>query len=226
MVVIASAAESMLRRARQGLQGKFAIHEVTHHSALVTSMAKLKPEFLLLDVDLPRLGSVRGVPAIQRLNPQTAIIVLTSAVDEREGVWALKAGARGYCSKDIGSALLRKAMERIQDGEIWAGRKIVSNFLDELASLTALRQRDSTGRIGKSFQRLSSRQREIAHLVAAGASNRQIAHRLDVREKTVKAYLTAIFLKLGLSNRLQLALLVTEYAGLSRMPSRFSRATG
>ena len=104
-------------------------------------------------------------------------------------------------------------MERVQEGEIWAGRKVVSRLVDELTSNVAGRDRETPVKSSKTLGGLSSRQREIACLVGGGDSNREIANRLSITEKTVKAYLTAIFQRLGLSSRVQLALFVAESAG-------------
>src|SRR5262249_35443051 len=126
------------------------------------------------------------------------------------GVTALKAGVRGYCHSNVAPGLLRRAVDRVQDGEIWAGRKVLSKLVDDLASHVGVRDVETPARWIGELDRLSSRQQEIARLVSGGASNREIANHLRITEKTVKGYLTAIFQKLGLSRRVQLALLVTE----------------
>ncbi len=212
LVLVASSVEPVRSRLRRGVAERFAVREVTHRAALVRSMANLKPDVLLLDLSLARLGGLKSIPAIQRLNPRTRVIVLTRKLDEREGMFALKAGARGYCRSNIAPALLKRAVERIQDGEIWAGRKLVSSFLDELASIMARRQPGMRAESARRWDQLSLRQRETARLVGGGASNREIATRLKITEKAVKAHLTAIFRKLGLARRLQVALFVAENA--------------
>ena len=155
VVLIATSSEKARRRWRRGLQEKFAVHEVAHQPTLIRSMADVKPAVLLLDVSLPRLGGVASVRAIQRLSPQTAIVVLTSRPHEKGGILALKAGSRGYGNSNIAPSLLRKAVEKIQGGEIWAGRKIVSIVLDELTTVTARRQKRSRAKPGSGFDRLT-----------------------------------------------------------------------
>ena len=210
VILIASSDEAMRRRWRRAVAQRFAVSEVPHWPGLVRSMADLKPELLLLDRSLPRLGGVRGVAAIRGLSPQTRIVVLTRNLDEREGVTALKAGVRGYCHSNLAPGLLQRAVERVQEGEIWAGRRVLSRLVDDLASHVGVREVETPARWIGELDRLSSRQQEIARLVSGGASNREIASHLGITEKTVKAYLTAVFQKLGLSRRVQLALLVTE----------------
>lgn len=136
MILIASADAGVCRQWSLGLRDDFAIHEVSKRAELERTMTHSKPAVLLLDSDLPRLDKVKGVSTIQRLSPSTKIILLTSAHDERKAVSALKAGAKGYCNKQIEPSLLRKAVNVVQKGEIWVGRKTISRLLAELVSLT------------------------------------------------------------------------------------------
>lgn len=187
------------------------VHEVAEQAMLERTMADLKPAILLLDLALPRLGRVAGVPTVQQLSPETKIVLLTDAPDEREGISALKAGARGYCNKNIDSpGLIVKAVETVQNGEIWVGRKVVSHLLEELAARTKRGQKGSPPKWESRLDSLTPREREVAHLIGDGATNKEIASRLNVTQRTVKAHLTAVFRKLGISNRLQLALLLAR----------------
>ena len=164
-----------------------------------------------------RLNGVEGVSAIQRLSPRTKIVVLTSAPDEREEIAALKAGAKGYCDRDIAPPLLEKAVQRVQKGEVWIGRKVISSFIEELAGLTYGRETATPGERRRTLKLLTSRELEVAYLIGFGARNREIANRLKVAERTVKAHVTSIFRKLSLSNRSQLTLFVAK---LGRAPVR------
>jgi DNA-binding NarL/FixJ family response regulator len=192
-----------------------AIHEVAERAALERSMATLNPAVLLLDLALPHLG-IEGVPTIQRLSPSTQIVLFSSSPDEKEAISALKAGARGYHSRDIAPYLLRKAVQLVRKGEIWVGRNVIPHLLKELTSLTERRKPDAPAGPDGRLDRLTPREREITHLIGNGASNKEIASQLEVTEKTVKAHLTAIFRKLGLSDRLRLALFVSEHSRMSR----------
>jgi DNA-binding NarL/FixJ family response regulator len=179
-------------------------------------MANLKPAILLLDLALPGLGGVEGVPAVQRVSPLTSIILMTSTPNDREGLAALKVGARGYCSHGMDPALLRKAVMVVVKGEIWVARNVFAPLLEELTSLTERRHKEFPPNLDTRLDRLTPREREIAQLIGGGASNKEIAGRLNITEATVKAHLTAIFRKLGLSDRLGLALFVTEYNRVTR----------
>ena len=141
---------------------------------------------------------------------------MTSTSNDREGLAALKAGARGYCNLDMDPQLLKKAVSVVVKGEIWVARNVFAPLLEELTSLTERRHKEFPPNLDTRLDRLTPREREIAQLVGGGASNKEIAGRLNITEATVKAHLTAIFRKLGLSDRLGLALFVTEYNRVSR----------
>src|SRR6266550_2189102 len=116
---------------------------------------------------------------------------------------------RGYCSRKSEPALLRTAVERVRGGEIWVGRSVTGHLLEELAAVSRPRAPDAAKRLAG----LTRRERE---LVAAGASNKEIAERLSIAERTVKAHLTSIFRKLGVSSRLHLAVYALDEQGLGQ----------
>lgn len=210
MVLIASRKTAECRAWRKTLQGMCAIREVGDRGTLERNLISLKPAMLLLDSALPKLGGVGAVRAIQQLSLTTKIVVLTSTTDEKEAIAALKAGARGYCNMNIDRDLLRKAVEVVQKGEIWVERKLVTRLLEEIAFVAEDRWKHSPAKLERGLNPLTPRQREIAQLVGSGASNKEIAARLEVTERTVKAHLTAIFRKVGLPDRLRLALFVAK----------------
>ena len=218
LVLIASGVAGLRKRWRQAVQGPFAVHEVTERGSLERSLTNRRPVAVLLDLQLPELDGVGGVAALQRLRPPTKIVLLTSHPDEREGIAALKAGARGYCDREITPVLLGKALDVVQKGEIWVGRKLIPHLLEELTALTE-QQKDTPAELDSRLDRITPREREIVHLLSAGASNKEIAKKLNVTERTVKAHLTAVFRKLGISGRLQLALFVLEHSRLAGPPA-------
>jgi two-component system NarL family response regulator len=201
---------------RQGVQGLASV-EVTDHAQLLCTLTPRSPAVLLLDLDLLHLGGMGGVPGLTALQPATKIVVLTDHPDEKEGLAALKMGVKGYCDRAIAPALLGKALEAVQNGEVWVGRKLTSHLLEELSALTeALGEPISPPDIDRRLERLTPRERAIVAELSAGSSNKDIAQKFAVTERTVKAHLTAVFRKLGISGRLQVALFMLE-------PSRSAR---
>lgn len=218
LVMIASAMADLRKRCRQALSNGYSIHESADRGDLERGIVGHRPAAVLLDITLPGLGGASGIASIQKLRAAVRIIVLTEAPDEREGIAILKAGARGYCQRDIDIVLLEKATHVVLKGEIWVGRKLIPHLLEELTVLTEQRRRDAPGRSDERLKRVTPRERQIVDLLSVGASNKEIAKRLNVTERTVKAHLTAIFRKLGLSGRLQLALFALEHGRSAREP--------
>lgn len=168
------------------------------------------------------LGGLERLRTIRALSPATRTILLVDSPDDASAVHALKEGARGYCSRGTDPGLLIRAVRLVREGEIWVGRKVILQLVEELAALHGPRAGRGDGRL----RRLTPRERQISSLIAAGASNKEIADRLAITERTVKAHLTNIFQKLGLSGRLHLAIFALE----ARLPesdqSPIDRADG
>lgn len=217
VVLVASAAVALRRRWRQAIEARYDVLEAADRIALDRALTARKPVLVLLDLALPEMDGVAGVVRAQRLQPMTRLVLLTGAPDEREGIVALKAGARGYCDRDIEPALLAKAVDVVLKGEFWVGRKLIPHLLEELAA-AAEEQRAASVERDHRLERVTPRERQIVELLSAGASNKEIAKHLNVTERTVKAHLTAIFRKLGISGRLQLALFALEHSRRVRPP--------
>lgn len=214
MVLIASASPHMVRRWSRSLKGDFVTHGVEDAAALDQVMAIIKPPVLLLDLALLRNGRMRTIGSLKELSAATKIIAFTTAPNDTEGISVLKSGARGYCRRNINSTLLKKVVKLVQKGEICAGRKLISPLIDELTSLLKRRRKRSAASCDDRLDALTSRQREIVGLIGRGARNKEIANQIHMSEKTVKAHLTAIFRKVGVSNRFRLALFVNEHSQL------------
>jgi two-component system nitrate/nitrite response regulator NarL len=210
-VLLASPVEARRKQWRQGLKTIAAVHEVSDLTDLQRNLTSLKPAVLLLDLTLPDVHGMKDITAVQQLSPSTKIILLSKSPHEDEGTSMLEVGIKGYCNVDIDPGLLKKAVQMVQKGEIWIGRKFISQLLDTLVSLTEKQRAKSTPQLDESFDRLTPREREIVQLLGNGASNKEIASALNVTEKTVKAHMTSIFRKLGISDRLHLALFVNGY---------------
>jgi two-component system nitrate/nitrite response regulator NarL len=207
-VLVASPGAEVRDRLRERLADVYATQEVSHWEALDKSISSSEPAVVLVDVDLLHSGGISEIAAIRRLSRKARIIVLSGSPNDAEGVAVLKAGARGYCERRIEGPLLRKAVDRVREGEIWAERRLIPLLVEQYAL-----HGEGAEPVGGSDRRLAlltRREREIARLIGAGASNRDIASRLLVSEGTVKAHLTAIFRKLGFSDRLQLGLFLAR----------------
>jgi DNA-binding NarL/FixJ family response regulator len=131
-----------------------------------------------------------------------AVLAASSRPDDDEGLAVLNAGASGYCHSHAPLDTLRQALEVIDSGELWVGRALLSRLLRLVD--TRLPRTD----LADWAAPLTEREREVAHHAAIGESNHAIADALGITERTVKAHLKAIFEKLQVADRLQLALRV------------------
>lgn len=181
------------------------------HNAELAALLALHPApLLLLDLALAGLGGMAAAAGLIGRHIGCRTVVMSRSPNEDEGIAALRAGARGYCNLYIDPRLLAKVISTVQAGEVWAGRKLIDRLVQMIVSSTAPRSPSNIDTAA--FDALTPREREIAVLVGEGVSNKIIARRLDITERTVKAHLGAVFSKLGIPGRLQLALLVTGRA--------------
>ncbi len=206
MIVLASSDSALLARwAGVVLDGATPARQCTALEALLSAH---QPQLLLLDLRLAGLGGAAGAVDLIGRNPAVRVVVMSCLPNEDEGIGALRAGARGYCNAYIDPRLLEKVISTVQAGEVWAGRRLIDHLVKMIVSSAAPHSLPIID--NAVFDSLTPREREIAVLVGEGVSNKVIARRLDITERTVKAHLGAVFAKLGLPGRLQLALLVTR----------------
>ena len=159
-----------------------------------------EPDILLLDLKMPGLDGLSTLQRLQAQKTKTKVIVLTASDDESEYVQAMKFGTSGIVLKQTATELLIKSIRKVHGGEIW---------LDSRTTAAVMKQFAAPGDPGaKDRERspLSQREREIVVLVAQGFKNKEIAERMFISEQTVKNHLHNIFDKLGVSDRLELAL--------------------
>ena len=156
---------------------------------------EVRPDVLLLDVAMPRMGGLDtlAAPEIQA----TRVILLTAAIEPTELLRAVQLGARGVVLKESATRQLIDGIHRVMEGRFLIGSEVA----DDLAQ--AVRQ------VGEQKERpfaLTAREMEIVEAIASGDSNRDIAARLNISLQTVKHHLTNVFDKTGTSTRLELAL--------------------
>lgn len=182
-------------------------------SGLVEAMVNRRPAVLLLTIDFPGLSAPAGIREVRQLSPATKIIVLSRSVNEQEELDVLRMGVRGYCGP-VETEVLLKMIDKVQQGEVWAGRRTIGALLEEFygnGGEIAVREHTDLA-LQSQLERLTFRERDILRLLAEGASNKEIASALNVTVSTIKAHLTKIFRKLGQPDRLRLAL----YAATAR----------
>lgn len=172
--------------------------------SLRDDVVRSTPEVTLLDFEL--IGS-DDYTSLSRICADTKIIVIGSDIPEETEWRLLKAGIRGCCQNGASPELLRQIVVAVCEGELWIRRCLTGRLIDELGRRTAKNQvyRESLGMLSK----LTQREYDIAVLVGKGESNKLIAKACGITERTVKAHLTEVFYKLGVADRVKLALLLS-----------------
>lgn len=174
------------------------VGEAADGAAAVEAVAGLAPDVVLMDLSMPELDGVEATRRIAETYPASRVLVLTSFSDQTRIMDALGAGADGYLLKHSDPDDIAKAIRVVHDG---------GSPLDPKAARALLESR----RVRTSGPQLTDREREVLGLVRDGLSNKQIARRLGIAERTVKAHLTSVFQRLGVTDRTQAALWASEH---------------
>jgi DNA-binding NarL/FixJ family response regulator len=158
--------------------------------------ADLRPDVVLMDLRMPRLDGVAATRRLRERDPEIRVIALTTYDDEQSVVQALRAGARGYLTKDAGAEEIRQALEAVVRGEAAIDPAVQRHLVDALAT-------GGPATAGTLPDGLTPREAEVLSLIAEGLSNAEIAHRLVVSEATVKSHINHLFTKIGARDRAQ-----------------------
>ena len=171
-------------------------------------VTQLDPDVLLLDLRMPNLDGLSALQTLQQTNRRTKIIVLTASEDKNEFVQAMKLGCSGIVLKQTAPELIVKSIRKVHAGEIWLDSHTTAAVMRQFAAPGSEGSASSSSITGKPRERspLSNREREIVTLVAQGYKNKEMAEKMFISEQTVKNHLHNIFDKLGVSDRLELAL--------------------
>lgn len=168
---------------------------------------RLKPDILLLDLAMPRRPGLEALRDLAETDTAVRTILLTVAVEKVQIVEALQLGARGVVLKEVTTELLLKCIRSVMAGEYWVGRESV---MDLVAALRGLLPAVGEEARKKTFG-LTPRELEVVSAIVLGLTNKDIAKKFTISEDTVKHHLTNIFDKVGVSNRLELALFAIEH---------------
>jgi DNA-binding NarL/FixJ family response regulator len=192
---------------RQGLQVLLSVQddiEVVGEAAdggqALALAARLEPDVILLDLKLPVMDGVAVLRELRDSGLRTRALVLTSAADRDLVALAVQAGAAGFLYKDVDPDALVRALRSVHDGNTLLAPEAAGSLLRPGAGAPAVR----------GIAALTGREREVLAQIADGRSNREIARRLGVSEKTVKTHVSSVLAKLGVADRTQAALLAVR----------------
>ena len=174
---------------------------------LIDDIIRFQPEIVLLDLELVGFKHTYSNKLLS-ICSRVKVIILSGIISEDTEYGLLKAGVRGCCSYDMVPKMLKQVVLAVQQGELWAHRKITNRLLNELGAISSKYKAYKSSYI--LLSKLTDREYEIALHVANGESNKQIAHLCAITERTVKAHLSEVFYKLGVTDRINLALIISS----------------
>lgn len=189
-----------LRRLLEAEPGFAIVGEAADGYEAVRLAREASPDVLLLDLAMPRRSGLDALHDISTAQLPVRTLLLTASIEEPQIAAALRLGARGVVMKESATQVLIDSIRAVMRGEFWVGREVVTGRVAARAAQAIAPER-KTRPFG-----LTNREVEIVTTIVDGCTNREIAQRFKLSEDTVKHHLTSIFNKLGVANRLELAL--------------------
>lgn len=165
----------------------------------------------IIDVATPGYDADAGLKQLKKINPSLKLLLAGARMQPNKELAALASGVMGCCSPDLGPEQVRRILTIVEEGGVWISNAALPQLLQRLRNKSvAVSPSESESLADEELSELTHREREIARMVAAGDSNKIIARKLNITDRTVKAHLTTVFQKLNVHDRLQLALYVSK----------------
>ncbi|MGB1451586.1 MAG: response regulator [Marinirhabdus sp.] len=158
---------------------------------LYEKLHKHKPDLLVLEIDMPKLGGINSIRSIKAEFPHVNVLVFSCHPQEIYALSSIKSGAAGYVPKTAPNSVLLKAIKRTAKGGIYINEELTTGFTKHGKG-----QRTALGH----YKKLSSREIEVLNLLSSGKRNKDIANTLHINEKTVSTYKTRMLKKLRVDN--------------------------
>ena len=174
----------------------------TADEALIVA-PRLRPDLLLLDINLPGSDGLRLLRELGPRLPETRIVMLTVSASKRDLLEAMRNGAAGYLTKDLGPEALQRAVRGIRAGDLPMSRAMAAEVVRSMAG--DRRRTGSAKTTADPFAELSDREQQVLRHLGDGLTDREIATRLGISPRTVETHVGSILHKLGVKNRAQAA---------------------
>jgi DNA-binding NarL/FixJ family response regulator len=161
----------------------------------------VRPDILLLDIDLPGMSGIQMLEELAPRLPETRIVMLTVSDSERDMIESIARGAAGYLTKDLSPEALLRALRGTQRGELAMSRRFAARAVRHFAE-AARRGRTGTGGV---IEGLSTRENDVLRMLAEGLTDREIAAALVISPRTVETHVSNVLRKLNVRNRAEAA---------------------
>ncbi|MGZ9167247.1 MAG: response regulator [Anaerolineales bacterium] len=181
-----------LRLILETTEGIDIVGEAADGAECLRLVPELKPDVILMDLQMPRMDGITAIGHLRRQYPEIAIVILTTFNEDDLMVRGLQAGARGYLLKDTSRENLLDTIQAAARGETLIKPEILARVLAAKPDTASASQPDST---------LTERELEVLQAAARGERNKEIAYKLGITERTVKAHLASIYQKFNVDSR-------------------------
>lgn len=209
VLVLACADRRILSRWKKALSDREKVFTVDNFLSLKTRLRAFKKATVILHKSLPGLAAQQQIIQLVKEHTACGFMVLEDIPNEHLGIELVREGVLGYANTHIKPELLREAMRVIELGEVWVSKRLLHWMVSHCREFDGIKN-DLGSYLA--LDTLTRSERHVAECLAEGNNNKQIARRLNITERTVKAHLTSIYGKTGVRDRLHLALLVHNYA--------------
>jgi len=184
------------------------VGEATTGEEAVTRSAELRPDVVLMDIQMPGLNGIEATRQVMQSDPNAGVVVLTMFRDDDSVFAAMRAGARGYVLKDAGGEEVLTVVRAVANGEAYFGPEIAKRLMSFFSA-------PRPAAPSEAFPELTAREHEVLDLIARGLSNTEISRRFFLSPKTVRNHISNIFTKLRVADRAE-AIVRAREAGLGQ----------
>jgi DNA-binding NarL/FixJ family response regulator len=209
---------ALVRSAVRGALDAPDIEVVAEASSAETALdeaLRVRPDIILLDVDMPGMSGLQLIRELRPRLPETQIVMLSVSGDDRNVVEAMRHGAAGYLTKDLGPEALQRAVRGIRHGDLAMSRRMAARTLRRFIEGGATAAAGDDSPLGA----LSSRELQVLGNLADGLTDREIAEALVISPRTVESHVSSILRKLEVRNRAEAALRYREVRSAERHPA-------
>ena len=226
-ILLVTQDQELEERCRRATSAHYSITVIESVTKVQATIAGAMPEVVLIDADTLERPYADKVADIVTLRGVGRVIVMTADFVEDEEVALLRCGVQGCCRRGIDPDSLRQVLSVTESG-VWVTRSLLPRLVSELRryaqpagpTTRAISENAAVDVVDSAasdkLQSLTPRERDIVNLLANGATNKKVAEKLDISERTVKGHLSNIFMKLGVPDRLKLVLFLNEARNLPK----------